>query len=666
MRARLFASLIAWGLTVGCGAGSNSIEVTAPSAVKCQVSVANAMSGVVPADGASSTIAVSTTRDCTWTAASDAAWIAITSGANGQGSGTVGYRVTANGDAAQRRGIVEVNNSQIEIVQGPAPCRFTVTPPSATVSADGTNLTETIETLAGCAWTAASPVNWVTVTSSPGGNRSGTVTLAVAVNPGAARAAGVTIAGQVVTIQQSAAATEPNPTNPPPTNPPPTNPPAPPPCTYAIASTTQNVDSDASTVTVGVAAGAGCAWTASSNASWITVASGGSSIGDGAVTLRVAGNTGASRTGTVSIAGKTFTVVQAAVACNYSLGSNSQSIPFDGGNGSVGVTAASPCNWTAASNVPWITITSGRSGTGNGSVAFTVATNAGAARTGTLTIAGRTFTVTQAAAPPPPCTFSIAPGSQNIGDAGGPGSTTVTASAGTCAWTASPNAPWISITKGTSGTGNGVVEYTVAANTGAARTGTVSIGGQTLTVNQAAAPPPCTWTIAPPSQDVPDTGGSVTTAVTASASTCAWTAVPNADWIAIASGGSGSGSGAVTFNVAANAGPARTGTVTVAGQTFTVNQAASPPPCTFSISPPGAMLPAEGGGGSVAIAASAPSCAWTIANPSDWVVISGPAAGTGTAAISYLVAPNSGAARTTTLTIAGQPFTISQSAPGTP
>ena len=55
------------------------------------------------------------------------------------------------------------------------------------------------------------------------------------------------------------------------------------------------------------------------------------------------------------------------------------------------------CSWTAASNAAWITVTSGATGNGNGSVAFAVAANLGASRTGTLTIAGQAFTVTQAA-----------------------------------------------------------------------------------------------------------------------------------------------------------------------------------------------------------------------------------------------------------------------------
>jgi all-beta uncharacterized protein/BACON domain-containing protein len=665
MRARLFAALLVPVLAAACSAGSNSIEVTAPSAVKCQVTVSNATTGSVPAGGTTSTVAVDTTRDCTWSASADVPWIALTPPTTGQGSGTVGYRVTANGEAVQRRGVIDVNNSRIDLVQDAAPCRFTVTPATAAVAAAGTNLTVTIETLNGCTWRASSPVNWVVVTSSPTGSRSGSVTLAVAVNDGAARSTSVTIAGQAVTINQSAATESPSPTLPtPPTPPSPAPPPPPAACTYALDSASQRVDHDGATIGVSVSAGADCAWTATSHDSWIAVAAGATGSGNGVVSLRVSGNPGASRIGTVTIAGKTFTVEQDAASCNYALGGSSQSVPFDGGSGSVSVSAGGACRWTASSNASWITITSGTSGTGNGTVAFTVAGNTGGERSGTLTIAGRTFTVRQAAAPPPPCTFSIAPGSQNVGESGGPGAVTVTASAGTCAWSATSNAPWITITNGATGTGDGRVEYTVAANTGPARSGTVTIAGQTLTVTQAAAPPPCSWTVAPTLQNVPDTGGTLTAGVTASAPTCAWTAVANDPWIAITAGSSGTGNGTVTFTVSVNTGTARTGTLTIAGQTFTVAQAAPPPPpCSFTIAPPGASLPAEGGSGAVTITASAPGCTWTAVSPDSWVVFTSPAAGTGSGSIGFSVAANAGPARTSTLTIAGQPFTISQAAP---
>jgi BACON domain-containing protein len=85
-------------------------------------------------------------------------------------------------------------------------------------------------------------------------------------------------------------------------------------------------------------------------------------------------------------------------ACSFSLSSSSQSFDAAGGTGTVSVQAASGCSWTATSNVTWISITSGASGTGNGTVVFQVQANiTGQARTGSLSIAGQTFTVDQGA-----------------------------------------------------------------------------------------------------------------------------------------------------------------------------------------------------------------------------------------------------------------------------
>lgn len=83
------------------------------------------------------------------------------------------------------------------------------------------------------------------------------------------------------------------------------------------------------------------------------------------------------------------------------------------------------------------------------------------------------------------CTFSINPTSASPTAAGGTASVSVTAGAG-CAWTAVSNATFITITSGASGSGNGTVNYSVAANTGtSSRTGTMTIAGQTFTVTQA-------------------------------------------------------------------------------------------------------------------------------------------------------------------------------------
>ncbi|MCI0389371.1 MAG: NF038122 family metalloprotease [Acidobacteria bacterium] len=84
-------------------------------------------------------------------------------------------------------------------------------------------------------------------------------------------------------------------------------------------------------------------------------------------------------------------------SCAYSLVPASLSFEAAGGSGSVYVLATRGCNWTASSNADWIALAEGNSGTGEGTVRYSVAANnSTGTRTGTLTIAGQTYTVTQA------------------------------------------------------------------------------------------------------------------------------------------------------------------------------------------------------------------------------------------------------------------------------
>lgn len=180
-------------------------------------------------------------------------------------------------------------------------------------------------------------------------------------------------------------------------------------CSFTISPTSKsfnNASRQTGTVTVGALSS--CAWTASSNASWITITAGTSGAGNGAVAYTVAANTtGGARTGTMTIAGKTFTVTQsgATMTCTFSISPSSALFEAEarqtamgpsGNKGRVDVSTSSECTWSAESHVDWITITAGDSGAGDGSVYYTVADNLGiSARTGTLTIAGKTFTVKQ-------------------------------------------------------------------------------------------------------------------------------------------------------------------------------------------------------------------------------------------------------------------------------
>jgi len=328
-------------------------------------------------------------------------------------------------------------------------------------------------------------------------------------------------------------------------------------------------------------------------------------------------------------------IIGLAAACTYSIAPASQAFTASAASGSVAVTAAIGCTWTAASNATWITITSGSSGSGSGTVGYSVAANATTtSRTGTLTIAGLTFTVNQAAA----CSYAIAPTSASAPAGGTTGSVTVTAPSG-CTWTATSNASWITITSGSSGNGNGTVNYTVAANSSASsQSGTLTIAGQTFTVTQAGATA-CGYAIAPTSASAP--AGGTTGSVTVTAPTgCTWTATSNASWTTITSGSSGSGNGTVNYTVAANtsANP-QTGTLTIAGQTFTVTQAAA---ATLNVSPGTLSFTAQRGGANPAVqglqvtASDASSIPWTATSSAAWLSVA-PASGNTPANVSVSV-----------------------------
>ena len=594
------------------------------SPVRCLVSLSSTSIGV-GADDSDATVAVVTDAECAWTASEAVTWISQLSPASGQGSGQIGFQVTANGSPEPRQGDIEVNGIRFQVLQAAATCAFQLSASTATVSAAGGSQSVTVTGLDGCAWSAASEASWISVGSGSTGSGNGAVTLQVAPNPGATRSGTLTIAGHTFTVAQDAVSIVS--------------------CTPSIQPTSQSIAAAGGIGSSSVTSNTGCAWTVASNAPWITVTSGASGSGNGPVTFALAANTGANRSGTLTIAGHTFTVNQAN-GCSYSIQATSQSIASGGGPGSSAVTSGSGCAWTATSNAPWITVTSGATGSGDGDVTFGIAPNPGAERSGTLTIAGQTFTVNQATG----CSYSIQSTSQSIASGGGPGTSAVTS----CRMRvdATSNAPWITVTSGATGSGNGNVTFSIGANTGAARTGTLTIAGQTFTVNQTTG---CSYSIQPTSQSIASGGGPGSSAVTSN-SGCAWTTTSNATWITVTTGATGSGNGNVTFSIGANTGAARSGTATIAGQTFTVNQASG---CFSLMSPPSQSIGAAGGLGSTAIT-SGIGCTWTATSNDPWITVTAGATHTGSGTVTFSSGANTGPARTGTLSIAGQIFTVNQ------
>lgn len=253
-------------------------------------------------------------------------------------------------------------------------------------------------------------------------------------------------------------------------------------CGYSISQTSRGFAVVGGSVTVGVTTQSGCQWAAMSPCSWATVSPSGAT-GSGDVTVTVGSNSGGPRSCGLNIAGQIFSVTQDGVPCSYSITPTSLTFPASGGSVSVTVDTRVDCQWSAASSCSWVAV-SKASGTGSGSVTVEVATNSSASRSCTLTIGGQSLAVTQEAAP---CAYAISMMSGTFNPSGGSVSVNVATQSG-CAWTATSPCSWVTVTP-TGASGNGSVTVTVAANSGSARSCTITIAGESFSVTQGAPPP---------------------------------------------------------------------------------------------------------------------------------------------------------------------------------
>jgi sugar lactone lactonase YvrE len=136
---------------------------------------------------------------------------------------------------------------------------------------------------------------------------------------------------------------------------------------------------------------------------WLTVTDGiNYYLGTGTLNLHAEPNSFTQRQGSLTYAGKTITVTQAAGSCTATLSSTGGSFGSSGGTGAVSLTTSGPiCKWIAHTSVPWIQLSSSNStGTGAGTLPFLVAANPGTiSRMGQISIGDQTYQVTQSAGP---------------------------------------------------------------------------------------------------------------------------------------------------------------------------------------------------------------------------------------------------------------------------
>jgi Viral BACON domain len=284
-----------------------------------------------------------------------------------------------------------------------------------------------------------------------------------------------------------------------------------------------------------------------------------------------------------------------APSCAFSVVQPTNTFGPEGGTGSatVTVTAGTGCAWTATSSAAFITFTTA-SGTGSGTAAFTVAVNTGAERTATLTIAGTSVTITQRAAAATPTLAAPTPRSPSGGQDVELRPTLVvnnavsTGNIGTVTYrfevssdNTFPNDPSKTTTQDGVAQGSGTTSWPIPQDLtqgvvyfwrARATNGTITTAFSAVESFRAGGGL-CSYVLSPTSVSVGGGGGSSTITITTT-SGCNWVAVSNDGFIVLTSLSSGSGSGSVTFSVASNAGAARSGSLTIAGQTVTVSQSA--------------------------------------------------------------------------------------------
>jgi all-beta uncharacterized protein/BACON domain-containing protein len=390
--ARLSQLFAAAALAVGvgsCGGDGSPIE---PTPV-CSVAIAPP-AGTFASDGGSGSVAVTAAPGCTWTASTNADWIAVTSGTPGSGSGTVSYSVRANSATESRNGVLSIGDQNHTVTQDGRPaviCNYELAPDSATVGDGGGTQSFGVKAPAECAWSATSHAAWLTIIDGAAGRGNGTVSYSVAANNDVADRVGtIAVADRTFTVRQGGEIAA---------------------CRYSVSPVQFSPCMPAGTLVASLTTEASCPWTATVDSSWINVPSGTSGRGSTTITIAYGENYDAPRHGIVMLrwpteaAGQNIHVAQA--GCVYAVSRATFSFTSAAGTGTFDVLQQSDpntcggatqdqCLWSAQATVPWITITSSMPRRGDNPVAFAVAANTtGDARTGTIAVRDKVVTITQ-------------------------------------------------------------------------------------------------------------------------------------------------------------------------------------------------------------------------------------------------------------------------------
>lgn len=451
---------------------------------------------------------LTTAADCSWTASSDASWLAVTT-PSGVSSGAVQFVAGLNTTPAQRVGTITVGGQTVTVTQAGAPCDYSVSPESATANASGATGVITLSSLWACGWEATSDAAWLTVTGVaagyPGrvgsdgatgfwrlgeangttafdhsgqglhGTFDGTYTLGV---PGALADQNHAVSFAGGYVQTTAQLPSWN--------------------SFSLATWIK-----VSAPTTGFVAG-----------SWASHMGYGFEVDDTILNFRGRGIEGnvfvVSTTNPITdnqwhyvVGIQDLETGEARLYVDGVLqGVDSIFGPLvDNGQFSIGASeygteglitavidevAFFPSVLTPQQIIQHYALRTSNGLSGTGTIQYAAAANpTTSSRTAHLTIAGIEVAVTQ----PGQVCLSVSPASATSGASGTSGTIDITAIDSNCPWTVSADVPWVSFDVA-SGTGTGQITYTVAANlTPLVRTATVSVAGRTVVITQAPGTP---------------------------------------------------------------------------------------------------------------------------------------------------------------------------------
>ena len=596
--------------------------------------------------GGAGSFVLSTNPTCNWVASASCPYVLVLN-KSGSGAASINYTVQANTGPA-RTCYIEVGGQKHTIFQegqGTINCTYSIDPKQKAfgtaagagdfnLSASGNN----------CTWTASASCQYVKLSTANSGAGSSTVSYSIEANTGPARTCYIEIAGQKHTITQEGQISA--------------N------CTYSIDPKQKAFGSSGGYGTFNIiTSNPACKWTASASCNFVTIKKS-SGSGNDSISYSVAANTGPARTCYIEIAGQKHTITQeeqTATNCTYSIDPKQKAFGTAAGAGDFTLsTNGNNCTWTASASCQYVKLSTANSGAGSSTVSYSIEANTGPARTCYIEIAGQKHTITQEGQISANCTYSIDPKQKAFASSGGYGKFNIITSNPACKWTASASCNFVTIKK-SSGSGNDSISYSVAANTGPARTCYIEIAGQKHMITQEEQTATnCTYSIDPKQKAFGTAAGAGDFTLSTNGNNCTWTASASCQYVKLSTANSGAGSSTVSYSIEANTGPARTCYIEIAGQKHMITQEGQTSSnCTYSIDPKQKAFGSSGGNGSFRINTSNPSCTWTLGVGCNFVSTN-KKSGSGNDTISYSVAANTGPARTCYIEVGGQKHTITQ------